>query len=252
MLCPDHGVPNPDLWISGKVIFKFEDGSGLMNHNTKDIRELHIFSKMNEKEITELCDIAIERTLIPDEYLFLEDDSPQYFYILKEGRIKSFLSSSLGKEFIVGFLGPGEILGPVSIFFDRSSTIGSMQAVSLSKVLGFRKKEFVSFILTHPQVSFEITRILAARMSEFCHRARDLAGEKVEQRIEGILLMLYSRLGNILPFTRQEVGEMVGATTETTIRVMCQLKEKGVIESIRGKIIIKDPAKLRSLISEKT
>ena len=125
-----------------------------------------------------------------------------------------------------------------------------MQAVSFSKVLGFKKNEFVSFVLIHPQVSFEITRILAARMSEFCHRARDLAGEKVEQRIAGILLMLHSRLGNILPFTRREIGEMVGATTETTIRIMCQLKKKGIIESIRGKIIIKNPAKLRSLIEE--
>ena len=221
-----------------------------MGHDTEDIRKLHLFSKLTEKEIAELSGIAIERTLIPDEYLFLEDDSPEYFYILKEGRIKSFLSSSMGKEFIMGFLGPGEILGPVSIFFDRSSTIGSMQAVSFSKVLGFKKNEFVSFLMTHPQVSFKVTRILAARMSEFCRRASDLAGEKVEQRIMGILLMLYSRLGDILPFTRQEIGEMVGATTETTIRIMCQLKEKGIIESIRGKIIIRDPAKLKSLIKE--
>jgi len=221
-----------------------------MGHDTEDIRKLHLFSKLTEKEITELSGIAIERTLIPDEYLFLEEDSPEYFYILKEGRIKSFLSSSLGKEFLMGFLGPGEILGPVSIFFNRSSTIGSMQAVSFSKVLGFKKNEFVSFLMTHPQVSFKVTRILAARMSEFCRRASDLAGEKVEQRIMGILLMLYSRLGDILPFTRQEIGEMVGATTETTIRIMCQLKEKGIIESIRGKIIIKDPAKLKSLIKE--
>ena len=221
-----------------------------MGHDTEDVRKLHLFSKLNAKEIAELSDIAIERTLVPDEYLFIEDDSPEYFYILKEGRMKSFLSSSVGKEFIFGFLGPGEILGPVSIFFDRSSTIGSMQAVSFSKVLGFKKNEFVSFLMTHPQVSFKVIRILAARMSEFCHRARDLAGEKVEQRIVGILLMFYSRLGDILPFTRQEIGEMVGATTETTIRIMCQLKEKGIIESIRGKIIIKDPAKLKSFIKE--
>ena len=42
---------------------------------------------------------------------------------------------------------------------------------------------------------------------------------------------------------------MSGTTTETAIRVTSQLKERGIINSVRGKIIILDEAKLR-LLSE--
>jgi CRP-like cAMP-binding protein len=216
---------------------------------TDILRKASVFASLNKGELSKLSETATEQVLRPGEILYLDGDMPKYFYVLEEGRIKAFVISSLGKEFILGFLGPGEILGPMSILRDRPST-GSMQAVIHTKVLGFDKDEFISFILDHPQVSFEIIKILAARFDEFSRRLRDLAVEKVEQRIARILLMLSSRLGPTLPFTRQELGEMVGATTETTIRIMCQMKLRGITDSKRGKITILTSAKLRRFIEE--
>jgi len=61
--------------------------------------------------------------------------------------------------------------------------------------------------------------------------------------------MLSSKLGLTLPFTRQDIADMVGTTTETAIRVMSHLKDRGIIRSVRGKVIILDKEKLR-LLSE--
>jgi len=61
--------------------------------------------------------------------------------------------------------------------------------------------------------------------------------------------MLSAKVGLTLPFTRQELADMVGITTETAIRVMSQLKDRGIIGSSRGKVIILDKEKLR-LLSE--
>ena len=46
-----------------------------------------------------------------------------------------------------------------------------------------------------------------------------------------------------------EIAEMVGTTTETAIRVMSHLKDRGIIHTVRGKVIILDDEKLR-LLSE--
>jgi len=43
--------------------------------------------------------------------------------------------------------------------------------------------------------------------------------------------MLYSKLGPTLPFTRQEIADMAGTTTETAIRVMSRLKARGIIRA---------------------
>ena len=76
-------------------------------------------------------------------------------------------------------------------------------------------------------------------------RLRDLAGERVEQRLARLLLMLSARLGTTLPFTRQEISDMAGTTTETTIRVLSQWKDRKIISSIRGQITIADETKLK-------
>jgi len=61
--------------------------------------------------------------------------------------------------------------------------------------------------------------------------------------------MLSAKLGPTLPFTRQEIADVAGTTTETAIRVMSRLKAAGIIRSARGKTIILDEARLR-LLSE--
>ncbi|MFC1847528.1 Crp/Fnr family transcriptional regulator [Chloroflexota bacterium] len=71
----------------------------------------------------------------------------------------------------------------------------------------------------------------------------------MEQRLVSVLLMLSSKIGLTLPFTRQDIADMTGTTIETAIRVMSHLRDRGIIRSSRGKITIIDKEKLR-LLSE--
>ena len=105
------------------------------------------------------------------------------------------------------------------------------------------------FVLQRCTISLRIINILVGRLRDAQSRLRDLAGERVEQRLASVLLMLSSKLSLTLPFTRQNIADMVGTTTETAIRVMSQLKDRGIIRSTRGKITILDEKKLR-LLSE--
>ena len=94
-----------------------------------------------------------------------------------------------------------------------------------------------------------IISVLGGRLRDAQSRLKDLAGERVEQRLARTLLMLSFKLGSTLPFTRQEIADMAGTTTETAIRFMSRLKDGGIIRSTRGKIIILNETKLR-LLSE--
>jgi CRP/FNR family transcriptional regulator len=96
-------------------------------------------------------------------------------------------------------------------------------------------------------VALSIINVLGGRLRDAANRLKDLAGERVEQRLARILVMLSAKLGKTLPFTRQEIADMAGTTTETTIRLTTQLKERGIISAVRGKITIVDELKLRLL-----
>jgi CRP/FNR family transcriptional regulator len=96
-------------------------------------------------------------------------------------------------------------------------------------------------------MAMRIINILGGRLRDAQGRLKDLAGERAQQRLARILLMLASRMGHTIPFTRQELADMAGMTTETAIRLTSQLKERGIISSVRGQLIIVDEVKLRAL-----
>ncbi len=214
----------------------------------KVLRQSLIFSSLNADELADLASLAIERGFMPGEFVFWDGDAPDWFYMVAEGRIKVLKHSSTGKEFIIAFFGPGEMFGEVAVFENKPYP-ASAQAVAETKVLGIKREALLSFLAHRPEVSLRIINVLGGRLRDAQSRLRDIAGERVEQRLASTLLMLSSKLGPTLPFTRQEIADMAGTTTETAIRVMSRLKDGGIIRSVRGKTIIVDETKLR-LLSE--
>ena len=210
------------------------------------LKQSLIFSSLNESELIELAEFASERRFEPGEFVFWEEDAPDWFYIIAEGRIKVLKHSSSGKELIIAFFSTGEMFGEVAVFENKPYP-ASAQAVTKTRVFGIKREDFLRFLAGRPQVALRIISILSGRLRDAQGRLRDLAGERVEQRLARTLLMLSSKLGTTLPFTRQEIADMAGTTTETAIRVMSHLRSREIIRSARGKIIILDETKLRLL-----
>jgi CRP/FNR family transcriptional regulator len=212
------------------------------------LRQSLIFSSLSGDELAELSALVVPRSFASGEFVFWEGDAPEWFYLVAEGRVKVVKHSSSGKEFIIAFFGSGEMFGEVAVFEDKPYP-ASAQAIAETKVLGIKREDFRSFLTSRPQVALRIINILGGRLRDAQTRLKDLASERVEQRLAQTLLMLSSKLGATLPFTRQEIADMAGTTTETAIRVMSRLKEGKIIRSVRGKIIILDETKLK-LLSE--
>ena len=219
-----------------------------MKAESQLLKRSFIFSGSSEEELAELAGLAARRSFATGEFVFWEGDAPDSFYIVIEGRVKVLKHSSLGKEFIIAFFGPGEMFGEVAVFQDRPYP-ASAQAAADTKVLRIRREDFLSFVAQRPQVVLRIISVLGERLRDAQGRLKDLAGERVEQRLAHTLLMLSAKLGATLPFTRQEIADMAGTTTETAIRFISRLKDGGIIRSARGRITILDKTKLR-LLSE--
>jgi len=212
------------------------------------IKSSSIFSSLNDEELNELAGLAVDRSLTSNEFVFWDGDVPEWFYIIAEGKVKVLKHSSSGREFIIAFFGPGEMFGEVAVFENKPYP-ASAQAVTDTKVIGVKKDDFLSFLANRPQVALKIISVLGGRLRDAQSRLRDFAGERVEQRLASVLLMLSTKLGLTIPFTRQEIADMTGTTIETAIRTMSNLRERKIIRSGRGKVIILDKEKLR-LLSE--
>jgi CRP/FNR family transcriptional regulator len=212
------------------------------------LRQSLIFSSLSDDELSELTKLAVERSLTPSEFIFWDGDNPEWFYLIAKGRVKILKHSSSGKEFVIAYFGPGEMIGEVAVFEGKPYP-ASAQAVAETRLMGIRREDFLAFLASRPQVALIIISVLGERLRDAQNRLRDLALERVEQRLASVLFRLSSKLGPTLPFTRQEIADMAGTTTETAIRVMSQFRDRGIVSSTRGRVIIRDKEKLR-LLSE--
>jgi CRP/FNR family transcriptional regulator, nitrogen oxide reductase regulator len=218
----------------------------MQNNIQNMLSGLTFFSALDGSELKELAALAVERSFAGNSAVFWEGDPSEWLYIVSSGKIKVTKLASTGKEIIIAFFNTGEMFGEAALFEDKPYP-ASAQTVEETRLIGIRKADFLAYLKDHPDVTVKIIGILSGRLRDAQNRLRDLAGERVEQRLARMLLMLSEKLGTTLPFTRQELSDMSGTTTETAIRILSQWKERGITDSVRGKIIISDLTKLKLL-----
>jgi CRP/FNR family transcriptional regulator, nitrogen oxide reductase regulator len=218
----------------------------LKNEYSQIVRGSSIFNSLDEKELEELVQLIREHRFPAGQMVFWEGDDSGYFYFIAEGRIKVSKLASTGKEIVLAYFGPGEMVGEVAVFENKPYP-ASAQSNESTRLLGIQKTAFMDFLTRNPRTAIRIIAVLSGRLRDSQSRLRDLAGERDEQRLARMLLMLSAKMGLVLPFTRQEISDMAGTTTETTIRILSQWKERGIVSSVRGKITIKDETKLKLL-----
>ncbi|MFA4835875.1 MAG: Crp/Fnr family transcriptional regulator [Dehalococcoidia bacterium] len=221
-----------------------------MNPNEKVelLKQTIFFSALGNEELLRLADLTTERHLSSGEPIIWEGDPPEWFYIVAQGKVKVAKYTSTGKELLVAMFTPPSIFGEVAVF-DGIPYPASAAAVGETTVLGIKRDDLLTFLSQNPSVALKIINLLGARLRDAHNRLRDMAGERADQRIASMLLMLSSKLGPAILFTRQEIADMTGTTTETVIRTTTRLKDQGIINTTRGEIVILDEPKLR-LLSE--
>ena len=203
------------------------------------------FAGLGKDQLSEIATVAAPHYFKKGEFIFHQGDPPEFFYIVQKGMVKTFKVSTFGKQIIVKIASLGDTLNASALFGEKHFV--SAQAIDEVMVLSIRKKEYLSLVNKYPLIAMNIVTILGKGLDSEYERILDLIGETVEQRLCNFLFSLSVKFGTTLSLTREELGDLAGTTTETTIRVLSKLKAADIISSSRGKIIILNQAKLQAL-----
>lgn len=203
------------------------------------------FSSVPEAIQREIGALFNEESYQRDDYVFFEGDKPDWFHIVKEGRVKLVKHSDTGKDVILQVFAPGDMFGEVSLF-DHKPYSASAQAMEPSTVMKLARKDFLLFFGRHPFIATEMIMDLGRQLREAHAAIKSLAVDRVEQRIASILLKLAEKMGTAqkegmlvnLSLTRQDLADMAGTTVETTIRVMSRFNKAKLVKQTGGKTLL--------------
>jgi CRP/FNR family transcriptional regulator, cyclic AMP receptor protein len=169
------------------------------------------------------------------EVVYSQGDLADSVMYLQSGGVKLTVVNAVGKEAVVGILGPGDFFGEGSLA-GQSVRMGTATAVSPSAVLLIEKKEM--FKVLHEQHAFSdrFIRFMLARNIRIEADLTDQLFNSSEKRLARTLLLL-ARYGRedgphgVLPkLTQETLADMIGTTRSRVNFFMNKFRKLGFIE----------------------
>lgn len=219
-----------------------------MTSTTEPLRGIELFAGLGAQEYQQVIQVAGQRRLEAEQYLFFEGDPADHIYVLQEGRVKLVQTTPDGQQVTMHYIAPGEAFGVIAVLSNMPYPV-TAQAVVESHVLYWDRKAMVHLMELCPRIAINAIQILAERIREFQDRIRELATERVERRIARALLRLARQSGKKvsegvlidLPLSRQDLAEMSGTTLYTVSRTLSQWESQGLVYASRETVIIRNP-----------
>src|SRR3954449_10143813 len=171
--------------------------------------------------------------------------------VIVSGRAKISYVTDVGREVVLRFAGPGEVIGELAVIDGRPRS-GTIRAVEPVETLTLSAERFMSFVTDAPPVSLALLRTLSARCRDSDQKRIQFGGADSVGRISARLLELAERFGEpdaggvaiTLPLTQEELGSWCGCSREAVAKGLQTLRSLGLIETSRRRILVLDAAGL--------
>jgi CRP/FNR family transcriptional regulator, cyclic AMP receptor protein len=213
-----------------------------------------LLSGLPEHLSANLFNTATAVQLSADEVLFLAGDAGDGCYRVEEGLLKVTMMSRAGNERILAFLGPGAIVGELSIIdgLPRSASVVAMRDASLSFI---SRATFEDFAKKHPDVYKSLVTLIAARLREADAVLAAGSFLPLRGRVACTLLELAQDFGQDVGagriVIRQKIGQsdlaaMAGIARENVSRILNDWKRRKLVSRLSGYYCLENKAKLQN------
>ncbi len=208
------------------------------------LTNVELFKGLTPENREDLVSLMSEISLKRGESLFQEGDSGDRLYLVVDGKVKLSHMADDGRENLIAVLGPGEIIGELSLFDlePRSSTV---TAIAPTQLYVLSHKEMRRYIEEHSQLAISMLRQLALRLRNTNQQMADLVFSDVPGRVAKALIDLAERFGERTPegiyvahdLTQEELAHLVGASRETVNKSLADFTSRGWIR-LEGRAVL--------------
>lgn len=225
-----------------------------LEYRLKIIGRLPFFKHLPTEAISKINALFHDRDVPADARIYFEGDDADHMYLVAMGKVKLVRNTTSGREVLLDILHSGEYFGALTALGGRVYAETAIAQTDCC-ILQISSVDFESVLSEHPEVARRALEVVSQRLVESQEVVKQLSSYTTEQRIAAALLRLAGKLGEArgenvliqLPFSRQDLAAMTGATTETVSRVMSRFAEDKMIKSGRKWVTITNPKRLREL-----
>lgn len=183
------------------------------------------------------------------ETLFHEGEEMKGMYFIHHGLVKVHKHWDDDKELILRIAYDGDIVGHRGLGMDTIYPVTGT-ALETTEVCYVDNNFFNATLKMNPDFLYKLMLFFAAELKESEKRMRNLAHMPVKGRIGQALVRMEEKFGKdedgfiTVTLSRQDFASYIGATYETTFRLMNEMEAEGLIKIDGKRLGILQPSSL--------
>ncbi|MEO5667440.1 MAG: Crp/Fnr family transcriptional regulator [Bdellovibrionota bacterium] len=207
-----------------------------------EIRGTNIFCGLPDEALALIEQNKITNHFKRGQFIFYAGNTPGGIYCINSGVVKLETEGSGGNGHILRVVQGGGILGYRSLFAEESYDAAAVVHED-AEVCFIPKSSLLALIGMYPDVGIKLLALASKELrhaeDRLCAQSDKIASERVASAV--IFLRENFPTQN---WTRKEIAEWAGTTSETVIRTLADFESEGLIEQKGRTIHIKDKSAL--------
>jgi len=247
MPVPPFDTTDPQVTAAGTAIVTAATSDG-----AAPLARVAFFSNLDEDSLRALASAMRRRGFRAGEVIFHRDDPGQVLYLIREGKVKIYVTSQEGQEVVLAVLGPGDYFGELALL-DGQPRSASAVALDAVEAFALQRNDFLTAVSHYPRIAIQVMNVLSRRLRQTDAMIEDLLFLDVHGRVAKKLLELAELHGVHtaegirieLRLTQSDLAALVGASRESVNKVMGYFADKRFISTEKRKVTILRLADLR-------
>lgn len=233
-----------------KTVSLREAWSGEANCLDCALRTSVLFSGLQEADFEHIHEPIDQFTLKPGTHLYLAGDTGEHLFTIRSGMLKLVQYLPDGSQRIVRVARSTDVLGLESLLDERYQH----DAIALhpTEVCRFPARLVRELSRVNPTLHHELMARWQRALTEADAWLTELSTGSARQRVARLLLRLVrDRETSECPlFSREDMGAMLGVTTETASRTIAEFKRQSLLVETAPNLFLLDIPNLRRLAED--
>ena len=222
------------------------------------LQKTRLFSELDHDELNYIATRAVVRHFDAGQVIFSEGETCPGLWVIENGRVRIFKSSSDGREQVLAVEGPNSSIAELPVF-DGGRYPASAAALDKATLLFVSKGDFQALCLKHPQVALKVLRIVGRRLRGLVAMIEELSFSTVRHRLITLFVRMARRgvrtpqgIEIELPANNQDLASRIGTVRELVSRNISRLQAENLIRLEGRQVIIPDLNALQKELKDRS
>ena len=201
------------------------------------LQEIALLRGLPPDQMEKLLPMLHERSFPQSTNVITAEEPGEGVYAILSGTAKVYVNDALGSEVIIAILGPGEVVGEMSLA-DSLGRSANVLTLERSSFLWMDRRALLASMDESPVIARNLAGILSRRLRLANTHARSLAVLDVQGRIAAQLLAFAGEYGEDTPdgytriplrLTQSDLAALVGASRASVNQALAYFRKRRAV-----------------------